>query len=905
MFPGGICCFRKDPVGDRFELVHLDGGPSTGIVADEEAFWDIARQDALAPLIEEDRESFRACLLAGVESHEPFATTVRVGTDEDHCVWVHLNCRCARQDGAEYVYCVYADVDDTMRLREQLKMAEQRFRIASDQLGAAVWEYDIAARCNRYTEGTQVLYSLPAVLENVPASIVECGYALRESYSSIKAAYDAVAAGEPSASYEAIWSNAQGEHRYISTQLTTVYDEAGKPVSAVATGHDMSLEKRRKFIVDELMGRTYDYISEVNTAKRTFKAIFVRGDMIYSGPQEGGYMDKKAMAAMRKIVVPEDWPVFRKNYDLDTVLSRLKDHEVHVFTVREITKSGETVWKKMEYRYLDTAKGTLLFTQQDVTQSLVEQKKQNEMLESALVAAKQANAAKTNFLSRMSHEIRTPMNAIIGMSTLAAQAIGDDERVADCISKIGISARYLLSLINDILDMSRIESGRMLLKNERFSFIELLKNITDIIDGQAEAKGLDYECIVSTEVDESYIGDAMKLQQLLINVLGNAVKFTEKGRVTLDVHQLSRKHGRTTMRFVINDTGRGISEDFLGRIFEPFEQEEDMTTSTFGGTGLGLAISKNLVDVMGGSIKVRSIVGVGSEFTIDLPFGIDESVAVEPKLDIRFEKMFTLVVDDDAVACEQTVSTLREIGMQGEWVTSGCEAIRCVETHNALHNDYDYIIIDWKMPEMDGVETARRIRRIVGPEVTIIMLTAYDWAAIEHEAKAAGVNICFSKPLFKSTLVSAFQKAAGQANDDAPLEMEFDFSGKRVLIAEDNALNAEIACKLLEGRKFKTEVAQNGLKALELFTTNPVGYYDAILMDVRMPLMDGLQATMNIRNWSKEDAKSIPIIAMTANAFDEDVEKSRAAGMNAHLAKPIEPSLMYRTLYRLIYQKDE
>lgn len=310
---------------------------------------------------------------------------------------------------------------------------------------------------------------------------------------------------------------------------------------------------------------------------------------------------------------------------------------------------------------------------------------------------------------------------------------------------------------------------------------------------------------------------------------------------------------------------------------------------------------------MGGTIKVRSIVGIGSEFSIDIPLKIDSSVVLRPRLELEyhFDKLLTLVVDDDALVCEQTVLTLKDIGMQAEWVTTGKEAVSWVRKRQAEDCAYDFIILDWKMPEMDGIETARQIRHIVGPETTIIMMTAYDWGAIEAEARAAGVNIMLSKPIFKSSLVSAFQKVAGQEQKQVTENFSYDFSGKRVLIVEDNALNAEIAINLLEDKNFLTDTAANGLKALEMFTSKPVHYYDAILMDVRMPLMDGLQATVDIRHWNKADAKTIPIIAMTANAFDEDVEKSRASGMNAHLAKPIEPELLYRTLYHLIYKQED
>lgn len=564
--------------------------------------------------------------------------------------------------------------------------------------------------------------------------------------------------------------------------------------------------------------------------------------------------------------------------------------------------------KRIQYAYLDEAAGQVVMTRTDVTDIMEEQKKQQDLLESALLAAKQASSAKTEFLSRMSHEIRTPMNAIIGMSAIAAQSIGNDEEIADCISKIGISSRFLLSLINDILDMSRIESGKMLLKNENIPFEEFVNGINTICFAQAQARNIDYECTVAPDVEECYVGDAMKLQQVVMNVLSNAIKFTpEGGRVSMNISQRKRIKDNAELRFVINDTGCGISEKFIPHIFEPFAQENTSTTSNYGGTGLGLAISKNIVDMMNGQINVRSIVGVGTEFTVDVNLGITDEARhkYRERASYNFTELKALVVDDDVTVCEYTGIILKGMGVQFEWVDSGRKAIDKVTAKWKSKESFDLVLLDWKMPDMDGIETAREIRRIVGPDITIIIMTAYDWASIEHEAKLAGVNLLMSKPMFKSSLMSAFEKVFGdkKEGEHEDIVTNFDFTGKRVLLAEDHPLNVEVATKLLEHRGFAVEHAENGLRALEMFTTTPVGYYDAILMDIRMPQMDGLQAASNIRHCRKKDAKTVPIIAMTANAFEDDIEKSMAAGMNAHLAKPIEPDVLYSTLAQWIFRK--
>jgi len=602
----------------------------------------------------------------------------------------------------------------------------------------------------------------------------------------------------------------------------------------------------------------------------------------------------------------EDAEETRENFRLERIEEKLRESDIYTFFYRE-KRSGDSaaVQKRMkeDIYYLDEYKDVLVFLLTDVTEIFEQESETRERMASALAAANQASAAKSSFLSRVSHEIRTPLNAILGMDAIAARNIDHPEKVADCVSKIGISARYLLSLINDILDMSRIESGKMLLKNEKFLFRDFIANINTMIYNQTRAKGLDYECTVSADVAEAYIGDAMKLQQALINILGNAVKFTKTGRITLSVHPVYNKGSISMTRFVVNDTGIGIREEDLENIFAPFEQVDNSTTTVFGGTGLGLAITKNLVTLMGGTIKVRSITGVGSEFTIEVPLTVDESAPICPSYNLCLEKMKALIVDDDLIVCEQANKILEEIGMVSEWVTSGYEAVRRVQAKSSVSVYYDYILIDWKMPDMDGLETTRQIRKNVGPDVTIIIITAYDWESIEMEAKAAGANLLISKPLLKTTLISAFQKARGQEEAEKENNQVFDFTGKRALVAEDNSINAEIAKTLLEDKNFVVETAADGLRAMEMYTQKPAWYYDVILMDIRMPLMDGLQAASNIRHWNKEDAKTIPIVAMTANAFDEDVDKSAAVGMNAHLSKPIDPDIMYGTLYRILYEQ--
>lgn len=699
-----------------------------------------------------------------------------------------------------------------------------------------------------------------------------------------------------------------GNRIRVRITLRLVRNTATGNIEAFFHAKDITQNYIEKKFVRSVIADYYDFIGYIDKHNGRLRFLYTNDQFSAEFPDTSVLLYKDFMIPVTAAVTGEsEQAQIAEDTVLRVVTNKLRKNQRVILNYSTKDDKGQLSRKVLNYQYADEYCDTILFSRNDITDAYVKENNHANDLSIALAAAQQASEAKTSFLSRMSHDIRTPMNAIIGMDTLAAQALGDDERVADCISKIGISARYLLSLINDILDMSRIESGKMLLKHESFVFADLINSVSTLVYQQTQQKGIDYECIIAPGIAEAYIGDVGKLQQVIINVLGNAVKFTDRGRVQLEIHPISRTNKTEKIRIVISDTGVGISEKDQAVIFEPFEQTERTDDSSFGGSGLGLAITKNLVELMNGTIRVRSIVDVGSEFTIDLPLTIDDSVVVRSKYESSFETLKTLVVDDDAIICEQTVEILKEIRMKGEWVTSGREAVKRVQFQAASSDNYDFILIDWKMPDMDGIETTRQIRKIVGPEVTIIIISAYDWQSIEREARAAGANMLVTKPLFKATLVSAFEKAMNKVDEQEARKtlQNLDFQGKRVLLAEDNKINAEIARALLENKNIAVDVAENGLQALQKFTNSEEDYYSAILMDVRMPQMDGLQTTSSIRHWNRPDATKIPIIAMTANAFDEDVEKSMAAGMNTHLSKPIDADLLYMTLNRFIFGRDD
>ena len=688
---------------------------------------------------------------------------------------------------------------------------------------------------------------------------------------------------------------------WVQSTVKLVQRPATGDLIAFNTVTDVTSGRILDLLMNKIMIHQYDFIVSIDATRNAHEIVSINQQS--AAVEEvcaGEDYERLFRMYVEKHVVPEEKESCIAFMTLPNVLSSLEKSECHTatFTVEE---NGELRNKKLDFYYLDRESQLLALIRTDYTDIQRQQLVQEERLRSALRAARQASLAKSEFLSRMSHEIRTPMNAIIGLDTIAMQEKGLSAAMQDHLQKIGISARFLLSLINDILDMSRIESGRMLLKNEEFDFRRLLDSINTILYAQCQDNDIDYECVIKGYTEEAYVGDELKLQQVLINILGNAVKFTPKGgRIRFLVEQLSSDEKNARLQFTIADTGIGIDEEFVPQLFEAFSQENRGRTSSYGGTGLGLAISRSLVRLMDGSIQVHSVKGVGTDFTIDITAGLPACTQQRVKPARDFSALRTLIVDDDLIDCQHAEIVLRQSGILAQWVKSGGEAVERVKEARQIGQDYKLVIIDWKMPEMDGIETARAIRKIAGPDVTILILTAYDWSEIEQKAKKAGVDSFMRKPIFASSVIQAYDDVCKRTTPAGELQAHYDFSGKRILVVEDNEINAEIAKTLLELKGFAVDIATNGVEAIRLFTESKVGGYAAILMDIRMPYMDGLEATKTIRAIRKEDSRTIPIVAMSANAFDEDVQKSLESGMNDHLSKPLDTEQMYAVLDRLI-----
>ena len=529
----------------------------------------------------------------------------------------------------------------------------------------------------------------------------------------------------------------------------------------------------------------------------------------------------------------------------------------------------------------------------------------NKALRDALKAAEQANHAKTAFLSSMSHEIRTPMNAIIGLDSLALRSPSLSDETRDYLEKIGASAHHLLRLINDILGMSRIESGRMVLRQEEFSFRQMLEQINTMVMSQCSEKGLRYECRLIGGVSDYYIGDDMKLKQVLINILSNAIKFTDApGSVSLSVERTALYNDQSTLKFVISDTGIGMDPSFLPRIFDTFTQENSHASSRYGSTGLGMAITRNIVQLMNGTISVKSEKGFGSEFTVVISLKNCEHHGLE-QARINPSEMRVLVVDDEEVAAEHARVVLDEVGIKADTCLSGQEALRMIDSQHTRHEPYNLVLLDWRMPELDGLEVARQIRQNYDKETTVIILTAFNWDEIMDEALMIGVDSFLAKPLFASNVIQEFERVARKNNMSLfGQKKRAELKGRHILLAEDIQINAEIMQQLLSMKDAHIDLAENGEVALKLFEASQEGYYDAILMDIRMPVMDGLESARRIRALKRKDSVGVPIIALTANAFDEDVQRSLQVGMNAHLSKPVEPERLYQTLEELIWERD-
>lgn len=830
---------------------------------------------------------------------------------------------------------VILDITDKVALQEQLKASNKAFRIAASEAGNLVFTFSRSRQEIYCDETTAKAFGVNEVQPGVPYDIVERGNIVSEdTVEDYVRVHEEIIAGAKESGGIVKLMNSPGGERVYEIKFQTILDEDDQPTDlAVGVYKDITQQfyearaqaesfnnlQQEYLTVKQQMEKDKKermaMIYALSTEYYSLWLLDLDNDILSLRRKDDVFLQESNMQPMcysegvvryaNNRVHPADCSKLISEASLENIRERLKTENSFAVRLRRHISESEG-YKYVEWRIVklenEDAQNMAIIAVKDVDGDVLAEEKQQALLKAALSQAEHANRAKTTFLSNMSHDIRTPMNAIIGFAGIAASHIDNRERVQDCLEKIMSSSNHLLSLINDILDMSRIESGKMTLQEKECNLSDRIHNIVHMIRPQMKAKQLEFVVDTIDVDDEDLIFDPLKLDQVLINILGNAVKFTPPGgSVTFIIRQShSEKSGYCHYDFIIRDTGIGMSQEFLQHIFEPFERESTATVSGTSGTGLGMSITKNTVDLMGGTIAIESVPSKGSTFTIEFDFRKQDLTARQDQL-TRLKGLRGLVVDDDFNICDSVTKMLEQIGMRSDWTTSGREAVfRAQKAHSDGDPFYCYII-DWLMPQMDGIETTRRIRRVIGDDVPIIILTAYDWTDIEEEARAAGVTAFCSKPLFMSDLRNALQEAEGlPARRALPEKKAFNFSGKRVLVAEDNELNREIAAEILKNLGFEVETATDGSIALDMVRDSAEGYYDLVIMDIQMPVMDGYEATRAIRGLPRHDVVRMPIVAMTANAFEEDKERALQNGMNAHIAKPLDVDRLAATLDRLL-----
>ena len=661
------------------------------------------------------------------------------------------------------------------------------------------------------------------------------------------------------------------------------------------------LQDQKRLRVINALGHAYSSISLVNI--KTEKIEIVKSSRNMKPDQKGDILSKAHLEELIQQVITEPFQEkYREFINMSTVTQRLEERETLSFTAQTVEGRWLTIII-VPQGYDKTWKlSTVLVANRDVTEEKEREIERDKNLRNALAAAEHANRAKTAFLNNMSHDIRTPMNAIIGFTALATTHIGNTELVLDYLKKIHTSSQHLLSLINDVLDMSRIESGSVRIEYTTVHLPDILHDLRTIIQGSVHSKQQDLYIDTQDVIHEDIITDKLRLTQVLLNICSNAVKFTPVGgMINIRVSEKPcRRDGYITVVFSVKDNGIGMSREFRKQVFDSFSREHTVTENGIGGTGLGMAITKNIVDMMGGTIQVESETGKGTEFTIMLECETSgETVKREPVPELKGAR--ALVVDDDAQTCMSVSRMLREIEMTADWTTSGKEAVLRAKEAYEQNQEFKVYIIDWLMPDMNGIETVRRIRMVVGEEYPIIILTAYDWSDVEQEAREAGVTAFVSKPLFLSELREVLMSQAQREllkneKQKAQAENRKSYAGKKVLLVEDNELNREIATAIMKEIGLEVDTAEDGTDAVNIMSSAEGRKYDLIFMDIQMPKMDGYTATREIRTLNNHKCANIPIIAMTANAFEEDRKKAVKAGMNGHIAKPISADVILENL---------
>lgn len=676
--------------------------------------------------------------------------------------------------------------------------------------------------------------------------------------------------------------------------------------------HNQALQEEH----DRMAEQTRIYRKAMDSTVRACRAIYYINlnenicDTVYpyseDGPKREEYDARTIKSLESGIVSEEHYDLVKDFLASSNLRKRLSDRDhIELQFKRKKPDEDSYEWCSIAVTTADVEDGevaTITMAIRSIDDMIRREEEQREMLAQAVERAEAANHAKSDFLSRMSHDIRTPMNAILGMTSVATMHIDEKERVLDALEKITVSGKHLLGLINEVLDMSRIESGKVSLTESAFNLSDTIESLLTVFRSQMEVKGLGLNAGIAKLEHENVVGDEQHLQQIFMNIMGNAVKFTPSGgKISIHIEEKSSHIiGYGCYEFTFEDTGIGMEPDYIQKIFEPFSRAADSRTGKIEGTGLGMSIAVNIARMMLGDIKVESELGKGSKFTVIVYLKLDDMTEADLAI---YNGLSVLVVDDEETACESSCEMLKSLGMNAEYVLSGEDAVKRFKDGNGTQ--FAIVILDWKMPGMDGVETAKDIRRTAGSEVSIIIQSAYDWADIESEALDAGVDAFIGKPLFKSRLMRVLKDVLGHDQDKEEVSAldtfrQEDFSGRRVLLVEDNEINIEVAKELLSVVGIQVETAMDGKLAVDAVMEKEPGYFDLIFMDIQMPVMNGYEASKAIRASGREDLEKIPIVAMTADAFADDIRKSEEAGMNDHISKPVDIERLEEALRKWI-----
>ncbi|MBE8954655.1 MAG: response regulator [Quinella sp. 2Q5] len=912
---GAALLIRQNDDG-RFEVVRVNEGFAKLVACSvEDALNFFGEGGVIAFTHPDDRLAVKRMLRRRMSEEGTRELTIRQMTATGEMIWCNVTCTFIDDFGEHFVYCTFFDVTSLKTYAQRLQttymsIGDNFYRANERTLSmfrANLTRNKVEDIQGRDMFGTDSVIRPYSELINLRAA----NYPIDEERAKFLATFSAqnikerFRRGDTQLSIYLFSRRKDGHYCYVNYRAVFTRHPITNEIIIFVAEQEAGKERVEGALLDKILARQFDMVAYL--ANERYSVVVGDASLIGKGSifplTREGFYDEYLRNQVFPVLEGDD--AAKKNYadalKLDTVRDRLKTAEPYVVNIA-CNIGGEIFYKRLDFYVIDPRADFFIVLKSDTTAIQRKQIEQNNRLRAALDQARQANVAKTSFLSRMSHEIRTPMNAIIGLDNIALHDKDLSPATRDHLEKIGTSARYLLSIINDILDMSRIESGRMSFRNEEFSFTSFVYQINTLIGDQCREKGLDYDCELKGDIGKYYIGDDTKLEQILVNILGNAVKFTDAGgKITLIVECTAQFDGQSNFRFTIKDTGIGINKDYLPKIFEPFSQEDDTTTSKYGGSGLGLAITKNIVQMMNGSISVDSAKGVGTIFVVNIPLKDSARGEGDDVHEMRPQDFSVLIIDDEELAREHAKSVLEEVGISADTCAGGKEAVELVKLRHARREDYNLILVDWLMPDKDGIQVTREIRQVLGDETAVIVLTAYDWFEVQDEAIQAGVDAFMAKPLAPTNALYEFRQAFSRKRQIQPERKEVELEGRRILVAEDMPVNAEIMMMILEMRGMISDHAENGKIAVEKFAASKSGYYDAVLMDIRMPVMDGLEATAAIRALNHPDAKTVPIIAMTANAFDEDVQRSLKAGMNAHLTKPADPEQLYKTLQELIH----